>query len=78
MVIDVYILHLTATCSHAIVCLLRPTRDYVLNCFQRLPRDAGEQFPALVYFSAICPTGEDGRAPTGIEYHELSMTTLGT
>jgi len=32
----------------------------------------------MVYFSVLCPTQADGMPPTGIEYHELQMTRLGT
>ncbi|WAQ99829.1 hypothetical protein MAR_024202, partial [Mya arenaria] len=42
----------------------------------RFPREVGEQFTVLVYFSVLCPLREDGKPPTGIEYHEMNMQTL--
>lgn len=45
--------------------------------FQRFPRVVSQHFHVMVYFSVLCPMQEDGMPPTGIEYHELEMNTLG-
>ncbi|KAL5011930.1 hypothetical protein ScPMuIL_010481 [Solemya velum] len=42
----------------------------------RFPRNVNSQFEALVYFSAICPTDDNGKPPHRIEYYELRMQRI--
>ncbi|GFN91487.1 hypothetical protein PoB_001799300 [Plakobranchus ocellatus] len=39
----------------------------------RFPKVQKGEFSVMVYFSVICPTEDDGKAPSGIEYYELIM-----